>query len=85
MIPSPDPAPAHWDQEIERIKQHASHLATAHKATMVCGVAVDNEAKRDYFIPRLQAILDEHTWAKHLTFRVVPMNGAKHVDLTANA
>ena len=46
-------------------------------------VAVDDEAKRDYFLPRLQAILDGHTWARHLTFRVVPVMGGEPVDLRA--
>ena len=45
------------------------------------GVAVDDERKRDYFVPRLQKIVDEQTWAVHLTFRVVPMDGAAAVDV----
>lgn len=73
----------HWDAEIQRIQDHAQHLALAHKATAVMGVAVDDAAKRDYFIPRLQRILDQHTWARHLTFRVVPMNGDSVIELTA--
>lgn len=73
--------PPHWDEEIARIKAHAAHLATAHNATMVMGVAVDDERKRDYFVLRLQAIVDNETWARHLTFRVVPMLGGAPVDV----
>lgn len=68
-------APPHWDIEIARIKDGAFHHVAFHKATAVMAVAVDDEGKRDYFVPRLQKILDENTWAKHLTFRVVPMSG----------
>ncbi len=46
------------------------------------GVAVDDETKRDYFVPRLQKILDNNDWAKGLTFRIVPMRGAT-IDLKA--
>ena len=74
----------HWDIEIATIEKHARHLATHHKATATVGVAVDDERKRDYFVPRLQKILDENTWARHITFRVVPMTGT-YVDLTATS
>lgn len=74
--------PGHWDAEIAGIEHHARHHATHHKATAILGVAVDDERKRDYFVPRLQKILDENTWARHITFRVVPMQG-QPVDLTA--
>lgn len=73
--------PPHWDEELTQVEIHAQHLALAHKATAVCGVAVDDERKRDYFVPRLQKIVDEQTWAAHLTFRVVPMDGAAAVDV----
>ncbi len=75
--------PPHWDVELQRIEDHARHLALAHKATAVLGVAVDDERKRDYFVPRLQKLLDENTWAQHLTFRVVPMNGSEPRELCA--
>lgn len=77
------PVPAHWDLELRRIEETAQHMVTHHKATAQIGVAVDDERKRDYFVPRLQAILDGNTWARHITFRVVPMNGAGYVDLAA--
>ena len=59
---------------------HAQHVALAHKATAIIGVAVDDEQKRDYFVPRLRKIL-EHTWARYLTFRVVPMLGGTPIDI----
>ena len=71
----------HWDREIEKVELHARHWALAHKATAVFGVAVDDERKRDYFVPRLQRIVDENTWARHVTFRVVPIDGAAPVDV----
>jgi hypothetical protein len=79
-----DAVPEHWDEELERIETHARHIVTHHKATAVIGVAVDDNRKRDYFIPRLQAIL-RHEWARHLTFRVVPVLGGTSVDLTEGA
>ena len=71
----------HWDEELSRVEAHAQHVALAHKATAVIGVAVDDERKRDYFVPRLQKIVDDHTWSAHLTFRVVPMNGGEVVEV----
>jgi hypothetical protein len=65
----------HWDAEIAGIEKHARHLATHHKANAVIAVAVDDNDKRDYFVPRLQTILAENTWARYITFRVVPMVG----------
>lgn len=67
--------PSHWDEEIERVKQHARHLAES-QPTAVVGVAVDDERKRDYFVPRLRAIFAE-PWAVGLTFKVVPMLGGE--------
>lgn len=74
----------HWDAEIAAIEERTRHMVTHHKATAIIGVAVDDERKRDYFAPRLQKILDENIWARHITFRVVPMAG-QHVDVTAQA
>lgn len=74
--------PPHWDIELGRIEEGARHHALAHKATAVIGVAVDDERKRDYFVPRLRKMLDENTWARHLTFRVIPMTG-EPVELKA--
>ena len=75
--------PAHWDLELQKIEKHAQHLALAHKATALLGVAVDDEQKRDYFVPRLQKILDDNTWARYLTFRIVPMMGGAPIELRA--
>lgn len=75
----PTPAP-HWDEELRRIETHAQHLVTHHKATAVLAVTVDDVRKRDYFVPRLRAIL-EHGWARYLTFRVVPMLGGEMIEL----
>lgn len=72
-----------WDIEIARLEEHARHVALSHKATAVLGVAVDDAEKRDYFVPRLQRILNENTWARHLTFKVVPMLGGEFMELTA--
>ena len=72
--------PPHWDDELRNIESHARHLVTHHKATAVLGVAVDDERKRDYFVPRLRKIL-ENDWARHLTFRVVPMMGGAVMEL----
>lgn len=74
--------PPHWDTELQRVEEHARHIAIGHKATAKLGVAVDDERKRDYFVPRLQKIVDENMWAAHLTFRVVPMNGSASIDVT---
>jgi hypothetical protein len=73
--------PPQWDEEIRRIEKHAAHFATAHKATATMAVAVDDERKRDYFVPRLQKIIDNNTWAAHLTFRVVPVNGSAPIEV----
>jgi hypothetical protein len=73
----------HWDVEIARIEVHARHFALT-KPSAIMGVAVDDETKRDYFVPRLQRILDDNAWARHLTFRVVPVNGADSIDVTTN-
>ena len=78
-------APAHWDTELQRIEQHARHLALSHKATAVVAVAVDDARKRDYFLPRLQRMLDQHTWARYLTIRVVPVLGGDVHDLRAES
>jgi hypothetical protein len=72
--------PPHWDVELQRLESHAQHVAS-HKATAVIGVAVDDDRKRDYFVPRLQQILNDHAWAQSLTFRVVPVMGGTPVDL----
>jgi hypothetical protein len=77
--------PVHWDAELAAIESHARHLALAHKATATLGVAVDDERKRDYFVPRLQKMLDDNTWARHLTFRVVPLFGGAPIDITASS
>jgi hypothetical protein len=71
-----------WDAELEVIANRTRHMVTHHKATVVIAVAVDDERKRDYFVPRLQKILDEQTWARYVTFRVVPMVG-QYVELRA--
>jgi len=69
----------HWDAEIQKIETHSKHLVT-HKPDAMIGIAVDDERKRDYFVPRLQKILDANAWAKGLTFRIVPMVGSP-IDL----
>lgn len=74
--------PPHWDEELQRIEAHARHIVSHHKATAVLGVAVDDERKRDYFVPRLTKLL-EHDWARYLTFRVVPIEGGEPIELTA--
>lgn len=74
-----------WDEQIERLKAHARHVALSHKHNAVAGVAVDNERKRDYFVPRLQAILDTEFWAEDLTFRIVPMMGGEPIELRRRA
>lgn len=69
----------HWDAEIARVEEHTRRMF-ANCARRI-GVAVDDERKRDYFMPRLQKILDENDWARNITFRIVPMVG-RSVDLT---
>lgn len=72
--------PPHWDEELRRIAIRAKEFAEI-KPDAVLGVAVDDERKRDYFVPRLQKILDDHAWANRLTFRVVPVMGGEFIDL----
>lgn len=72
----------HWDEELRKIESHARHMVTYHKATAVLLVAVDDERKRDYFVPRLRKMLADNDWARHLTFRVVPIMGGAAIDLT---
>ena len=47
--------PAAWDAELARLEEHIRHFVT-HKPAGRVGVAVDDDLKRDYFVPRLQAI-----------------------------
>lgn len=74
--------PPHWDLELRRIEESALHMVTQHKATAIFAVAVDDERKRDYFVPRLRQILKKE-WARHLTFRVVPIMGGEPLELKA--
>ena len=71
----------HWDDELRNIETHARHLVTHHKATAVIGIAVDDERKRDYFVPRLRTIC-ANEWARYLTFRVIPMLGGAPIEVT---
>lgn len=69
-----------WDQEIELIIAKTQHMVTHHKATAMIGIAVDDAKKRDYFVSRLQKVLNENEWARHITFRIVPMTDT-YIDL----
>ena len=81
LSPRWDLSAQHWDEELRRVGIRAKELAEV-KPDALIAVAVDDERKRDYFVPRLQKILDDNEWAARITFRVVPVNGGAYNDLT---
>lgn len=76
--------PPHWDEELRRIGIRAKEIAEI-KPDARMGVAVDDERKRDYFIPRLQKILDDNAWADRLIFSVIPVLSGEPIDLRRRA
>lgn len=64
---------AEWDMQLRRLEDHARTIVI-HKPDAVLGVVVNDLEHRDYFVPRLRAIL-EYEWARQLTFKVGPIDG----------
>lgn len=71
---------AKWDREIERVVAGAQVVA-AQKPDAKIAVAVDDERKRDYFVPRLRKVVNGSSWAERVTFCVAPMLGGAAVNV----
>jgi len=76
--------PPHWDEEIRVLKTKVAEMVAKGKVPPagIVGVGVDDTTKRDYFVPRLQTILDDTRWP--ITFRVITVeDGMRTTDVKA--
>lgn len=73
--------PEAWDAELKKIEAGLPQIV-ARKPNATIGVAVDDDLKRDYFVPRLQEMLDRNPYLSRATISVIPMTGT-HIDLRA--
>ncbi len=69
-----------WDDQIRVIEEKAPEVFRI-KPDAIIGVAVDDAEKRDYFMPRLQAMLNRHQ--RTGTFRIIVMSGEPAIFLRA--
>jgi hypothetical protein len=80
MMTVPDDTRPEWDARLAMIETNAQRVVARYVGA-VLGIAVEDEGTRDYFVSRLQAIVDTHEWARDLTFRVVPVDRGDPVDV----
>lgn len=66
--------PEAWDRELETIEANLPIMASQ-KPDAKVGIAVDDAEKRDYFVPRIQAILNRHVCLSRIKVEVIPMRG----------
>jgi hypothetical protein len=79
-----DNPPEHWDVELKVLKNKTAKMIATGKLRPngIVGVGVDDVEKRDYFIPRLQAMLDDTRWT--IIFRIITIeDGLKTFDVKA--
>ena len=70
----------HWDLEIAKIGERLPDIFR-NKPDAAVGVAVDDAKKRDYFVPRLQRLMNERQFPG--TLCVIPVNNDPAVDVRA--
>ncbi len=73
MAPNPK-----WDVELHNIAARSFDIFKGNPIAKV-GVAVDDAVKRDYFVPRLQALIIEHQWKG--SFAVIPIDNSPAIEV----